>query len=163
MWPSVPDLIARIGFRIPTLATRQEKKLLELLMKHPPLAGDGRVPAIARVRQGEMNLTVDRAFITDRKTEYPLIRGEHVMPLRVSHPSRQQGRLDWVLPEFVQSEGSTKKADRNYRLRFGQGADFPHTAQVWEQERIVLGRVVNMETRRRLKAALVSPGQFWGT
>jgi Alw26I/Eco31I/Esp3I family type II restriction m6 adenine DNA methyltransferase len=156
------DFIAKIGFRIPRLSTLREKRLLEVLMEHPPLAGDGTVPAVGQVRQGEMNLTVDRAFITSDHTHYPLIRGEHVMPLRVSHPSQREGRLDWVVPEFALRERCTKPNDRNYRLRFDRDAAPPHPIQVWDQERIVLGRVVNMETRRRLKAALVSAGQFLG-
>jgi adenine-specific DNA-methyltransferase len=156
------NLIARIGHRIPRLKTRREKALLELLMRYPPLAGEGTVPPVVRVRQGEMNLTVDRAFITNSKTHYPLIRGEHVMPLRVSHPSSREGRLDWVIPEFLERQGCKKRIDRNYSLGIDPEPGPAAAAKAWEQERIVLGRVVNMETKRRLKAALVAPGQFLG-
>lgn len=154
------DLIERIGYRIPLLRTRREKELLELLMNHPPLGGNGRVPPVCRVHQGEMNLTVARAVITATPTAYPLIRGEHVMPLRVCHPSRQEGRLDWIDPGFVEKE----RASGSVRTQAGKASALPQPRlpRPWEQDRIVLGRVVNMETGRRLKAAAVSAGRFLG-
>ncbi len=136
------DLFVEPGMRVPLVRTREEKALLRALMGHAPLGGSGDSPPVARVNQGEVNLTVHRQFVTDKPTEFPLVRGEHVIPFRVVHPSPRGGRLDWV--------------DR----AFFDVCTRPGTP--WKTKRIVVGRVVNMDTRRRLKAAPVPEGSLLG-
>jgi Alw26I/Eco31I/Esp3I family type II restriction m6 adenine DNA methyltransferase len=142
-------LIDAAGLRIPVLRSEDEKALLELVSRHPPFRGADRLCPIGRVHQGEINLTVQREFITTQETDFPLIRGEHVAPFRVAHPSSRPGRLDWVVPEYAQK----RMADQPSGTARGRP---------WENERIVLGRVVNMATSRRLKAAAVPAGVFLG-
>lgn len=155
------DLIRNVGYRIPVLKSEEEKRLLEALLRFPPLGGDDKNAAVAKVHQGEINLTVHRKFITGQRTEYPLIRGEHVMAFRVIHPASKSGRLDWVVPEFLDYRGGRTRLKPGIpaasRRPSPKGRGTP-----WEEERIVLGRVVNMETHRRLKAALVPSGAFLG-
>lgn len=137
--------IDRARGRIPVIRTPSEKKLLDLLNQHPPLAGDETVAPAGRVHQGEVNLTVHRDFITSESTRHPLVRGEHVHPFRLVHPAARGGRLDWV-------------KDSYYRQGTGSG----ERGRPWEKPRIVLGRVVNMATPRRLKAAHAAAGVFLG-
>jgi hypothetical protein len=150
-------LIEMTGGRVPLLRTEEEKKLLEALLRYPPLAGDGSREPVAAVHQGEINLTTHREFITDSRTDLPLIRGEHVLPFRVAHPSPRGKRLDWVLPEILERGPLTNKVEpaRGKPRREGRG-------RPWESERIVMGRVVNMAADRRLKAGAVPPGAFLG-
>jgi len=182
-------LIDAAGLRIPLLKSEDEKRLLELVSRHPPFKGGDHLPPLGRVHQGEINLTVHRKIITAQETDFPLVRGEHIMPFRVAHPSSRPGRLDWVVPEYAQKcmagepslrEKSHLLAPRERRrgresplpLGEGQGEGSYFEGEFvscgitrgrpWEKERIVLGRVVNMATSRRLKAAAVPPGVFLG-
>jgi len=223
-------LIDATGSRIPVLRSEHEKRLLELVSRHPPFKGTDHLPPVGRVHQGEINLTVHRKFITAQKTDFPLIRGEHIMPFCVAHPSSRPGRLDWLVPEYAQkcmAGSSLVRGDSCHRERSGVrpappprpsprgrgsglepivasseplGADLQSLLPLgeplgaalqsplpleegqgegsyfegefvscgitrgrpWEKERIVLGRVVNMATSRRLKAAAVPAGVFLG-
>lgn len=155
-------LLASTGFRIPCLRSPSEKALLEALTRYPPLAGDAQYPAVGRVHQGEVNLTVHRRSITAGLTAYPLIRGEHVMPLRVSHPSSREGRLDWVMPEFLKVQAANAHLTQSSGPNSHRSGAARARLNPWEKDRIVLGRVVNMDTDRRLKAAAVPPGSFLG-
>ncbi len=148
-------MIAATGFRVPLITSRKELELLEAVSRFPPLGGNGEFQGVGRIHQGEVNLTVHRDFITAEKTGYPLVRGEHVNPLRVNHPAENGNRLDWVLPQFLDQrhDKNNKRTDSNSPGSRGRA---------WERARIVLARVVNMDTERRLKAALVGPGVFLG-
>ncbi|MEW6351376.1 MAG: Eco57I restriction-modification methylase domain-containing protein [Thermodesulfobacteriota bacterium] len=136
------DLLVEPGMRVPLVRSAEEKALLKALMGDAPLGGHHGSPAVARVNQGEVNLTVHRRFVTAKPTGLPLIRGEHVTPFRVIHPSPRGGRLDWVERDFL-------------------GAS-PRPGTPWKTERIVVGRVVNMDTKRRLKAAPAAQGSLLG-
>ncbi|MFH1116292.1 MAG: Eco57I restriction-modification methylase domain-containing protein, partial [Pseudomonadota bacterium] len=155
------DLIRRTFMRIPLLRSVEEKMLLETLLEHPPLGGDNTVGPAAAVHQGEINLTTHRRFISSERTAFPLIRGEHLQPFQVNHPSTREGRLDWVSADFPDQWEARGKLAGN-----GQPSLFPSPAasafRPWEHERIGLGRVVNMAAATRLKAAYVAPGQFLG-
>lgn len=157
------ELIDRASQRVPLLRSLDERRLLEKLIQYPPLKGTGDVAVAGRVHQGEINISVYREFITSEPTDFPLVRGEHVAPFHLIHPSPRGRRLDWVLPAFVgrsvQLNGRGTGEDdapalvlRNARARRG----------FWGQRRIVMGRAVNMETDRRLKAAAVPSGTFLG-
>jgi len=190
------------GLRIPLLRSEVEKKLLELLSRHPPFKGTDKLPSVGRVHQGEINLTTHRKFITAEPTGFPLIRGEHVMAFRVAHPSSRPGRLDWIVREYARNCMASCRSPRGNWRKFqcngasvapsprpsprgrgsvivsplslgeGQGEGSSMTEEIpacskarrkpWGQERIVLGRVVNMGTSRRLKAAAVPAGVFLG-
>lgn len=152
---SIPrSVIQRMGFRVPLIRTKKELDLLQAVSRFPRLGGDREHLEVGQIHQGEINLTVHRDFITSEKTGYPLIRGEHVNPLRVAHPAIGDNRLDWVIPEFVrQCYGRSNRP--------GSKAPRPRE-KAWEAGRIVLARVVNMDTERRLKAAFVGPGVFLG-
>lgn len=143
-------LMEQSGLRIPLLRSAEEKALLEATTKHPPLGGNAEFEAIGHAHQGEINLTTQRWFITSQRTNHPLVRGEHVLPFRVAHPSARPGRWDWVRAEFLARNEGRAAASNSGRGR------------PWESERIVVGRVVNMATHRRLKAATVPPGSFLG-
>ncbi|MFH0823042.1 MAG: N-6 DNA methylase, partial [Pseudomonadota bacterium] len=150
------------GYRVPLLKTRNETELLSAVSRFPPLswAGNGRAAAV--VHQGEINITVHRDIITSEPTGRPLIRGEHVMPFRVVHPSSRPGRLDWVITESPATE-----KPREFQLDFGfdtgdRDRDDRLRGEPWKNSRLVVGRVVNMGTQRRLKAALVPPGRHLG-
>lgn len=156
------SLIDSAGLRIPILKSEEEKALLERLSKHPTFKGDERWPPAGEVHQGEINLTVHRRFITTQETSLPLIRGEHVQPFWVQHPAPGKARLDWVRAEFLEETGGSRR-DKSQRQPCekdfcGQGI----RSDAWRKERIVVGRVVNMDTTRRLKAAPVPTGCFLG-
>ncbi len=91
-------LIEKTAFRIPLITSHEENDLLEYLLRVPLFTGDGDVPPVGNVHQGEVNLTVHREFITDDPTDYPLIRGEHITAFKVNHPCAGRARLDWILP-----------------------------------------------------------------
>ncbi|MBI5250436.1 MAG: N-6 DNA methylase [Desulfomonile tiedjei] len=148
------DVVRNAGFRVPLIRTRAEMELLQAVTRFPPLGGNNDFQRVGRIHQGEINLTVHRDFITDERTMYPLIRGEHVNPLRVNHPVPGEKRLDWVLPDYVKQNGESNK-------RAGSNSSRSRS-KAWKTERIVLARVVNMDTERRLKAAFVGPGVFLG-
>lgn len=97
-----------------------------------------------------MNVSVRRKFITAQRTDYPLIRGEHVLPLAIEHPAPRGDRLDWVEPELAE------------KLMNGSAASRRTRGTPWNAKRIVVGRVVNMDSTRRLKAALAPKGVFLG-
>jgi Alw26I/Eco31I/Esp3I family type II restriction m6 adenine DNA methyltransferase len=152
---SIPRTVLRsTGFRVPLIKYKKELELLEILSRFPPFGGNSEYPGVGLIHQGEINMTVHREFITSHKTAYPLVRGEHVDSLQVNHPSNGRDRLDWVLPGFFERPvlGDKPLASRASSPRIN----------AWEQERIVLARVVNMDTQKRLKAALVKPGTFLG-
>lgn len=152
---SIPrSVIQHLGFRVPLIRTKKELELLQAVSRFPRLGGDRQHPEVGQIHQGEINLTVHRDFITAEKTGYPLIRGEHVNPLRVAHPASGDNRLDWVVDEFVRQHNGRSNPP-------GPKAKQPR-AIAWETGRIVLARVVNMDTERRLKAAFVGPGVFLG-
>jgi Alw26I/Eco31I/Esp3I family type II restriction m6 adenine DNA methyltransferase len=155
-------LIDSLGFRIPVLQSAEDKELLERLSVFPSFKGDGGVAPAGTIHQGEVNLTVHRRCITTEKTPYPLIRGEHVLPFRIEHPTPGRLRLDWILPEFVPQKGpsSGEKVEGVSRDKPSRGRAIRSDA--WTKERIVVGRVVNMDTAVRLKAAPVSSGSFLG-
>ncbi len=156
-------LIDMTGGRIPLLRAEEEKKFLEAILRYPQLAGNGNCVPVAQVHQGEINLTTHRDFITDSPTGYPLIRGEHVFPFRLVHPSRREKRLDWVLPEMLGRGRHLKKGKMAaQRLPVFQEPREGRRGTPWDSERIVLGRVVNMATDRRLKAAAVPASTFLG-
>jgi hypothetical protein len=154
-------LIRKTGYRIPILRDEADGRLLECLARHPPLGGNENHAPVAKVHQGEINLTVHRRFITNQRTRYPLIRGEHVTPLRVIHPSPGRERLDWVAPAFLEHRAEKANPPRN-ACESSENSSERRRGTPWEASRIVLGRVVNMGTDRRLKAAPVSEGAFLG-
>jgi len=155
------ELIDRAGSRIPLLRSSAERKLFEALTPHPTLSGNEVFSPIAYVHQGEINLTVHREFITSEQTAFPLIRGEHVFPFNVVHPSSRGPRLDWVRPDFLLRE---EKSDRSGRgsLSVSPSGGSGGRGKPWKRKRIVLGRVVNMQTHRRLKASAVPSNSFLG-
>ncbi len=155
-------LIERMDNRIPTLGSSEEKALLESLTLHPPLGGDSQSPGVARVHQGEINLTVHREFITEQRTAFPLVRGEHVFPFNLMHPSSRHDRLDWVVPAFAEQAHAGAQVEMNLGAKSGVRSGTGSRGRPWEEKRIVLGRVVNMDTYRRLKAAAVPSGFFLG-
>jgi adenine-specific DNA-methyltransferase len=153
-------LIKKTNMRIPLFRTATERALLETLAAYPPLSGGKTLPPIAEVHQGEINLTTHREYITSDPTRYPLLRGEHIYPFTVRHPSPRHGRLDWILDGFpahheagpVRRHGSTRIQKKHTRIR----------GNPWKRDRIAVGRVVNMATGKRLKAAYVPAGRFLG-
>jgi Alw26I/Eco31I/Esp3I family type II restriction m6 adenine DNA methyltransferase len=156
------DLIEQIDFRIPMIRKPEELALLETLLRHPPLGGNTEFPPAGRVHQGEINLTVHREFITAERTSNPLIRGEHIVPLCLKHPTPGNNRLDWILPDFLERRARPQEYSQS-RPSAARASSFSRFRGVpWEQDRIAIGRVVNMDTDRRLKAAHVPAGAFLG-
>ena len=155
-------IIEAAGLRVPLIRSSNERDLLEALTRFPPLGGNRNRPALGRVHQGEINLTVHREFITSTPTEHPLIRGEHVAPLCLTHPSPSGQRLDWVLPEFLERGIERSRAQKMHAQTSGPRGQGKLRGRPWETSRIVIGRVVNMDTRRRLKAATAPAGAFLG-
>ena len=154
------SMVKKSGWRIPIIGSYEEKTLMEILLNYPPIRGNEHVAAAGRVHQGEINLTVHREFLTASPTGYPLIRGEHVAPFRVIHPSSRNNRLDWMLPRFLAQVQSRALPVKKHSEDQRSGSR--HRGVPWQDKRIALARVVNMATGRRLKAALVQPGCFLG-
>lgn len=155
------ELIKERDFRVPLLRSAEEKALLEILSRYPPFRGVGMLPAAGAIHQGEINLTVQRRYIATKPTAMPLIRGEHVEPFQVVHPSARAGRLDWVRPEFLADRSPRTVSPDRHEDRRSSG--FPtNVGKPWEKSRIAVGRVVNMATATRLKAAPVPSGSFLG-
>ena len=155
-------IIEAAGLRIPLIRSSSERDLFEALARIPPLGGDRNRSALGKVHQGEINLTVHREFITSTRTEHPLIRGEHVRPLSLIHPSPGGERLDWVIPEFLARGNEGKRSPKMGAKTSGPSGRGKLRGKPWEASRIVVGRVVNMDTRRRLKAAAAPAGSFLG-
>ncbi|MGO9118363.1 MAG: Eco57I restriction-modification methylase domain-containing protein [Desulfomonilaceae bacterium] len=155
-------IIEAAGFRVPLIRSLKERDLFEALTRFPPLAGNRKCSAIGRVHQGEINLTTHRDFITNAVTGHPLIRGEHVSPLRVLHPSPGGHKLDWILPEFVERQRGYNGSSRPVLTPSRHLGQTRFRGKPWKMPRIVIGRVVNMDTRRRLKAAAAPSGAFLG-
>lgn len=154
-------IIEKVDMRVPLFHTNRERELLEALLTHPPLGGTEAIAAAATVHQGEINLTSDRRFITATRTSLPLIRGEHIQPFHVNHPSARPGRLDWLLEEYLDQPGS--RTGDGTRSSISMSASRTRSRRTpWDHDRIGLARVVNMATRRRLKAAFVPAGRFLG-
>ena len=120
------------------------------------------VPPVGRVHQGEINLTIHREFITAARTDHPLIRGEHIVPLRVNHPCPGGRRLDWVSPDFSRVVHGRKRSSEGGQSSSMTIRSCRFRGTPWEQDRIAIGRVVNMDTDRRLKAAIAPAGVFLG-
>jgi adenine-specific DNA-methyltransferase len=156
------ELIEQANFRIPVIKEPEDVALLEALLRHPPLGGNKDFPPAGRVHQGEINLTVHREFITAQRTSYPLIRGEHIMPLRLDHPSPVGNRLDWVLPKFFDWYTNRKGSSQSEQRATQESSSRRLRVTPWEQDRIAIGRVVNMDSYRRLKAVGVPAGAFLG-
>ena len=154
------SLVQKSGWRIPIISSHEEKTLMESLLNYPPLRGNEHVASAGRVHQGEINLTLHREFLTATPTGYPLIRGEHVAPFRVIHPSSRNNRLDWMLPRFLAQVQSRALPVKKHSEKTRSGSR--NRGVPWQDKRIALARVVNMATVRRLKAALVQPGCFLG-
>ncbi|AFM26591.1 Eco57I restriction-modification methylase domain-containing protein [Desulfomonile tiedjei] len=142
--------IGDCGCRVPLVRASRELTLLEKISLFPPLGGNDRAPSRVSISQGEVNVSVHRKFITAHRTDYPLIRGEHVLPLAIEHPAPSGDRLDWVEPELAE------------KLMNGGAASRRTRGTPWDAQRIVVGRVVNMDSARRLKAALAPKGVFLG-
>jgi adenine-specific DNA-methyltransferase len=156
------ELIEQVNFRIPVIREPEDMAFLKALLRHPPLGGNKDFPPVGRVHQGEINLTVHREFITAQRTSYPLIRGEHIMPLRLDHPSPAGDRLDWVLPKFFDWYTNRKRSSQSEQCATPESSSRRLRVTPWEQDRIAIGRVVNMDTDRRLKAVDVPLGAFLG-
>ncbi|MGO9571153.1 MAG: Eco57I restriction-modification methylase domain-containing protein [Desulfomonilaceae bacterium] len=156
------DLIEQTDFRIPLIRKSEDKALLEALLRHPPLGGNTSFRPVGRVHQGEINLTVHREFITAERTGYPLVRGEHIMPLFLNHPVPGNNRLDWILPGFLERHARPQKSSQSMGSAVRASSFSRLRGTPWEQDRIAIGRVVNMDTDRRLKAACVPAGAFLG-
>lgn len=152
------SLLKEPEFRIPLLRTNWDLKLMETLGRFPTLAS--RI-ANDHVHQGEINLTVHRKFITDEPTGIPLVRGEHIFLFRLSHPFPKAKRLDWLRPE-ISSLGA------RFSLKISPGGfDRPEAEEkkqpfACKGPRVGIARVVNLDTHRRLKAALIPEGFFMG-
>ncbi len=156
------DLIEQTDFRIPSIRSPEELSFLKALLRHPPLRGNMDVPPVGLVHQGEINLTIHRQFITTERTNHQLIRGEHIMPLLVNHPCPGGRRLDWVSPDFLEWHAGRRRPSESgpsssKALCPGRFRGIP-----WERDRVAIGRVVNMDTDRRLKAAVAPAGAFLG-
>jgi adenine-specific DNA-methyltransferase len=156
------DLIEQTDFRIPMIRKPEDMALLEALLRHPPLGGNMDFPPVGRIHQGEINLTVHREFITAERTGYPLIRGEHIMPLCLNHPAPGNNRLDWILPDFLERRARPQEYSQSRPSAAGTSSFSRFRGVPWEQDRIAIGRVVNMDTVRRLKATRVPAGAFLG-
>lgn len=145
------ELIERLGNRIPILRSESEGRLLETLEQFPPFAGEPGIPPVGIVHQGEINLTTDREYLSYEPTDHPLVRGEHIEPFRLTHPTANRSRLDWVMPGLIEHRAT--RAGQSAARVTGRG-------EPWIEKRIVMGRVVNMATRQRLKAALCPAGML---
>jgi len=155
------DFIENSGLRIPVFRSSEEKRMFQALLGRPTFGGDRHLPAIGQVHQGEINLTVHRAFIKAVPGGNPLIRGEHVYQFRVIHPAARGGRLDWLDKLAFDRHLAARRSQQEKKLQTS-GASRRARGKPWETDRIVLGRVVNMGTRKRLKAATVAAGSFLG-
>ncbi len=142
------------GLRIPVLNSDHEAQLVRHLSSMPTLltGRDDFLPI--RAHQGEINLTTHRQYISERETKIRLVRGEHVQRFVVRHPSRTQGRLDWMKADvfnyarFVGSKRIRSVLETD-GINHGKG-------------RVVLARVVNMGSQTRLKAAWIERGTLLG-
>lgn len=153
---SIPiSVIESCGHRVPFLETIEEKELFLAVNRFPPLGGDHDHPPLAQARQGEINMTVQRAWITAEPSAYPLIRGEHVGRFRINHPTENSARLDWVKDEYVEKLLKNEEKKQNSNKGDVDSA-------VWSKERIAVARVVNIGSKIRLKAAKIKPYQFQG-
>ncbi len=153
---SIPmDIIESCGLRVPILETIEEKELFLAVNRFPPLGGDNDHPPLAQARQGEINMTVNRDWITTEPSGYPLIRGEHVAPFRIRHPAENCARLDWVKEAYV---AKLLKDEQKKQELTSEASD----SAVWQKERIVVARVVNIGSKIRLKAAKLKPYYFQG-
>lgn len=156
------DLLEQTNFRVPIIKKAEDVAFLKALLQHPPLGGNKHFLPAGRVHQGEINLTVHKEFIAAQETSYPLIRGEHIKPLRLDHPCPTGDRFDWVLPKFLDWHAARKRSSQSSQSVTSESPSHRLRAAPWEHDRIAIGRVVNMDTYRRLKAVYVPAGAFLG-
>ncbi|MGD9817569.1 MAG: N-6 DNA methylase [Desulfomonilaceae bacterium] len=146
--------LEKIGSRIPVLKSEIEYELLNHLISFPRLGGDLGQKKWIRAHQGEINLTNQRQYIAKSNTGIKLVRGEHILPYVVRHPSKMPNRMDWIKPKLLdllhQGINSPIKARRRFQCEVSQGG------------RIAVARVVNMDCKKRLKAAWVNNATFLG-
>ncbi|MGQ4871349.1 MAG: Eco57I restriction-modification methylase domain-containing protein [Candidatus Thorarchaeota archaeon] len=114
-------------------ADRESWTAAMLMHRHPRLS-DLRW---AQVLRGELDLTVDREFVTDHNTGIPLVRGSHIGRLRLLH---RRKRNEFVLiDEFKRSRRGSERMAHIGRSR------------------IACQQVSNRMQRWRLKFAVVPP------
>lgn len=148
------DILDENGLRIPILRSEAEGRLLTLLSSHPTLSSRfGDIPPV-RAHQGEINMTNQRMWLSEINTGIRLVRGEHVAQFEIKHPSICPGRWDWLREEIkIDPKFSVNQKIRNIK-------------QLNENQkpggRIVVARVVNMDSPTRLKAAWVNRETFLG-
>ena len=70
--------------------------------------------------------------------------------------------MDWILPEFVERQRGYNGSSRPVLTPSRHLGQTRFRRKPWKIPRIVIGRVVNMDTRRRLKAAAAPSGAFLG-
>jgi Alw26I/Eco31I/Esp3I family type II restriction m6 adenine DNA methyltransferase len=64
--------------------------------------------------RGELDLTLDRQFISDEPTEVPLVRGDQIERFT---SSLESGKPRWVHPDFLSERVSTRKLQHNEKVR----------------------------------------------
>lgn len=148
------DELKKTGFRIPILRSQIESDLLNHLGGFSCLGSKfPNVPRI-KVHQGEINLTTNMEMISKSDTGIPLVRGEHIHPFSIRHPSAQLNRMDWIRPETIKNE----KHGRKHNDKSASGM----TDASCNEGRVALARVVNLDCQLRLKAAWVREGVYLG-
>lgn len=66
-------------FRDPTL----EWEMLETLSRHPPLGGSPKFPPLCEVSVGNVDETIDKAYISDSPDDSIFVKGIHISPYNV--------------------------------------------------------------------------------
>jgi Alw26I/Eco31I/Esp3I family type II restriction m6 adenine DNA methyltransferase len=95
--------------RVPT-CDAESWSILERMHQHPALAA---YPDILNLR-GELDLTIDSAYVSDVPTGMRLVRGDQIERYVDDLPAT---RAAWVDPTFVSERCSTRKREHIHRLR----------------------------------------------
>lgn len=132
---SIADIERVMGHsaKIPLVDPKTWRVMVQI-HSHPRLAEYHQILNL----RGELDLTMDREFITDTDTGIPLIRGSQIQRFRLTRPQRRR-------PEYVVINGFTASRSNSRRMK--------HI----DTMRIACQQISNRAQRWRLKFALVEP------
>jgi len=107
--------------------------ILETIHKFPKIQS---IESIYNLR-GELDLTLDKKYITEKKTKYPLLQGKHIREWGITNDTK------YVEESFITDKPTSKK-------------DFIN------DDRLICQQISNMSTNKRLKFAKISKNHVLG-
>ena len=127
------DMVDKLSGNSILVLSQSEYRIRRLIQKHPPLKA---LPYIANLR-GELDLTLNKKYITSEQTPYRLLRGRNIGYYEVIETSDS----DYVEEKFLEETAKSKYISNS---------------------RLVCQQIANMAKKRRISFALVPPNVVLG-